>query len=75
MQWISTKDRLPQKPGIEAYEQLDCLVYLNGEIIHLVWNCEHLCWDDHTGDDWYCDQDAPSHWMPFPQPPTETQEK
>lgn len=69
MEWIKTSDKLPEKPGLKNYEQIDCLVFHKGEIKHLVWNCEHLCWDDHTGDDFYCQPKEPTHWMPFPKIP------
>lgn len=73
MEWISTKERLPEKPGIKDYEQVLCLIYWKGEISLVWWNCEHLCWDDSSGDDYLCDPKDPTHWMPLPAPPEETQ--
>lgn len=67
--WISTLDRLPEKTGKYRYEQIGCLVYHNGSVKMLVWNCEHDCWDDADGDDYFCDSLSPSHWMPLPSPP------
>jgi len=74
MSWIKTSDRLPEKPGIKRYEQIPCLVVRAGRRGHvelLVWNCEHLCWDDSEGDDHDCDPYQVSHWMPLPEPPKE----
>ncbi len=61
--WIATADRLPEKPGKKDYEQIDCFVFLKGQIKRLVWNCEHQVWDDSSGDDYYCDALEPTHWM------------
>lgn len=69
--WIKTSDELPKKPGIRDYEYVDCLIYYQGEILARPWNCEHLCWDDEHGDDWFCDALAPTHWMPMPKPPSD----
>lgn len=55
MEWISPKDKLPQKTGTRNYEQIPCLVKRNGELQFLQWNCEHLCWDDESGDDYECE--------------------
>jgi Protein of unknown function (DUF551) len=67
--WISTKDRLPEKPGKLSYEHVWCLVYYKGDVRILAWNCEHLCWDQEDGDDYQCDPTAPTHWQPLPEPP------
>ena len=65
---IKTIDDLPKKQT-DRYGQYDCLVYHKGGVKPLVWNCEHVCWDDWTGDDFYCDALEPSHYMLFPEPP------
>ena len=53
MNWIKTSDGgYRKKPGIKRYEQIPCLVVKQGRRGHvelLVWNCEHLCWDDSEG--------------------------
>lgn len=67
--WIKTKDFLPKKPGLKDYEYVDCLIYINGEIQMRPWNCEHLCWDDTSYDDFQYHPTEPSHWMPLPSPP------
>lgn len=68
--WIAIKsvDDLPKKVT-PCYEQYDCLIWHNGSVRHRVWNCEHVCWDDRTGDDFYCDALEPSHYILFPEPP------
>jgi hypothetical protein len=76
--WVAIKslDDLPKKQT-NRYEQYDCLVYHKGEVKHLVWNCEHVCWDERTGDDFYCDPLEPTHYMLFPEhpsPPSEVAE-
>lgn len=68
-QWVPTTDRLPEKPGIDSYEHVRCLIVVNGEIEIGMWNCEHLCWDDEEGDDYLYDPDTPTHWMPPPPRP------
>lgn len=70
-EWISTKDRLPEKLGKERYEYVECLIFYKGEILKRPWNCEHRCWDDEEMDDFFCDAMAPTHWMPLPNPPEE----
>lgn len=70
MQWVkinSGRD-LPKKPGLASYEQIDCIVVINNDLKHLVWNCEHEVWDDSDGDDFYCDAITPSHYMIIERP-------
>lgn len=68
--WIITRDKLPDRLPNVRYSQVPCLVYYKGLICILVFNHEHACWDDETGDDYECDILDVSHWMPFPDPPT-----
>ena len=35
----------------------------------LCFNNYHDCWDGEDGDDYYCDLNRVSHWMPFPKKP------
>lgn len=58
-------DGLPEKPGLKSYEQIPCLVKLNGDFAILVWNCEHNCWDDEDGDDYECDPLAVTCYVPL----------
>jgi hypothetical protein len=67
--WKSTKDDgLPKKPGVESYEQVQCLVITNfGTMCILTWNCEHNCWDDEDGDDYAGDPDSVRYYIPLSQ--------
>lgn len=65
--WIKSSDKLhPDKPGIDRYEQVLCLIVRNGETLIRQWNCEHLVWDTEDGDDFYCTAEDVTHWMPVP---------
>lgn len=62
-EWIATKDKLhPDKPGLYKYEQIRCLVIFRGRPRILMWNCEHLCWDDEEGDDFFCNAADVTYW-------------
>lgn len=64
--WKSTKDGLPEKPGKEAYEQVQCLVItMFDHLTILTWNCEHGCWDDEDGDDYACDPMDVKYYIPI----------
>ena len=71
-QWVSTADRLPEKPSKEAYEYVECLIFHRGEIKLRPWNCEHQVWDDEAHDDFFCEATEPTHWMALPEPPALT---
>lgn len=64
MRWVRIKSEadLPEKPGERDYEQIDCLIWHNGEPKFRVWNCEHRVWDDADGDDFFCDPLEPTHY-------------
>jgi hypothetical protein len=65
MNWTKTSKRIP----------VWCLCVNDGEIKALVFNHKHMCLDDHSGDDYYCDIGEVPHWMPIPAlPPAETAE-
>jgi hypothetical protein len=63
---IPTRDRLPEKPGLKSYEQIPCLIFVDGDWEISVWNCEHLCWDDASGDDFRYHPNKPDLWLPLP---------
>jgi len=73
---ITRIEDMPQKKT-KSYEQYDCMVWWKGEAHHLVWNCEHLVWDDRTGDDFECEWNAPTHYKlcSAPAAPTQHQTK
>ncbi len=64
--WVKSVDRLPNESG--SY-----YVFYGRDVIIRVWNDYHRCWDDEDGDDYFCDPNEISHWMPFelPKPPTD----
>jgi hypothetical protein len=55
--WIPTAEELPDKDGTYL-----CKDTYDKQIKLLVYNKNHGCWDDHSGDDYYCDIDRISHW-------------
>lgn len=71
MQWISTKVRLPKKPGKYSYEHVDCLIRMeDGSVLRRPWNCEHEVWDDEDGDDFAFRPTEPAYWMAVADLPT-----
>lgn len=62
-EWISVKDRLPDKDG-------QYLVYGLGVTVAFL-NMRDECWDDADGDDYWKDLDYFTHWMPLPEAPHE----
>ena len=64
---VNSLDDLPKKVT-KSYEQYDCLVSRKGEVMHLVWNCEHGVWDDRSGDDYFCGPLDVDAYMLFPDP-------
>lgn len=73
MNWIPTAERQPERVPNQVYSQVACLVYRqyskSSQIEILVFNHEHECWDDSTGDDYECEIGRVSHWMPLPESP------
>jgi len=69
MEWISVKDRLPEKNGKSSIFCLVNTVY-DGIVVR-PFNEFHHCWDDEESDDYYSDSinGLVTHWMPLPQPP------
>lgn len=68
---ITGTESLPKKPGLCDYEQIDCLIYHQGIVMHSVWNCEHICWDDSSGDDHMFEPLEPSHYSIITYPEKE----
>jgi hypothetical protein len=69
MNWTKTTDKLPERDKNQKYSQVPCLVWYKGEVKILVFNHEHMVWDDESGDDYECSIEDVSHWMPFPERP------
>jgi len=69
IEWIvvNSLDDLPKKQT-KSYELYDCLVSIKGRVRHLVWNCEHICWDQGDGDDYCCDPLDVDGYIIFPDP-------
>lgn len=68
-QWISVKERLPEKNGNSS---IYCLVFsISDGIVVRPYNEYHKCWDDEDSDDNYTDavNGLVTHWMPLPEPP------
>jgi hypothetical protein len=76
MEWISVKDRLPERNPNKRYSQVPCIVWdqHHGMQRVLVYNNEHSCWDDEHGDDYFTDAigGTVTHWMPLPEPPKQS---
>lgn len=70
MQWIKTSERLPEREPNVRYSQVWCLCVVDREVKILVFNHDHSCWDDSSGDDYECDIGDVSFWAPLPEPPT-----
>lgn len=61
-EWISVKDRLPEK-------QCDYLVTDGDACMLAAFRIRNYEWDFYRNDFW--DSDLVTHWMPLPQPPKE----
>lgn len=64
--WIPVSERLPERVPNTHYSQVPCLVTHKGEVKILVFNHEHMVWDDDDYDDFYCQIGDVSAWMPIP---------
>ena len=63
-EWISVKDRLPDKDG-------QYLVNGPHDVELACWNEYYKVWDHADGDDyWHDATDWFTHWMPLPEPPS-----
>ena len=66
LRWIPVSDRLPERVKNVNYSQVLCEVKKDGDILLLVFNHEHECWDDSAGDDFYCDIEEVEFWREIP---------
>lgn len=81
MNWIKTSEHLPPRDETKGYSQVPCLVNKrydwerNGkkgsyyQIQILLFNHEHEVWDQEDGDDFDCEIERVTHWMPLPERP------
>ena len=70
MKWNRMSDKLPDREPNARYSQVACLVCKDREISILVFNHEHMVWDDSSGDDFECNIGDVQYWMPLPAMPT-----
>lgn len=69
MNWIKTSEQRPPREPNVKYSNPKVIVYYNEEVMMLCFNHEHECWDDESGDDYYCDVEDVEYWMPLPKEP------
>lgn len=68
--WFSTSDEIyPKQIGNKPRETIPCLVIYKGDILLRFWNFHYTCWDSEDKDDFFCNRDQVSHWMPAPDKP------
>lgn len=71
--WVSTTDRAPNDNESTPYL---CMRRYEGKSKPfyqrqiLVFNPDHMVWDNEDGDDFNCELNQVSHWMPLPAPPS-----
>jgi len=65
--WISSADRLPENPpNFPKDDHAACLCVWKYEMRILQWNAYYKVWDDSEGDDFFCNPQEVTHWMPLP---------
>ena len=70
--WVPTTERLPDNPeGLPRNTHVPCLCawrgeYGGGDMRILQWNAYYNVWDDADGDDFFCNVQEVTHWMPLP---------
>lgn len=81
LEWNLTSEQLPKRDESARYSQVPCLCYKRYdwergdskghyyECQILVFNHEHNCWDDASGDDYDCDIERVKYWMYLPKMP------
>lgn len=62
MNWNKTTEGVPQNT-------VKVLACYRGFYKLLVWNSVYECWDDEEGDDYFCEKEQVSYWMPLPEMP------
>ena len=70
--WVPTAERVPANPeGFPRNDHVPCLCVWLGENVGgdmriLQWNAYYKVWDDAYGDDFFCNVQEVTHWMPLP---------
>ena len=70
--WVPTAERVPANPeGFPRNDHVPCLCAWLGENVGgdmriLQWNAYYKVWDDAYGDDFFCNAQEVTHWMPLP---------
>lgn len=67
--WIKTSEQRPPREPNVKYSNPRVLVCTEGEVKILRFSHEHECWDDESGDYYYCDVEDVEYWMPLPEEP------
>ena len=77
---VPTADRAPANPeGFQRNDHVPCLCAWRGEngggdMRILQWNAYYKVWDDADGDDFFCNVQEVTHWMPLPPWPNTVHE-
>jgi len=66
MNWIKTSE---QRPDSNNIVHVRVLVWTEDEIKILCFNHLNECWDDESGDDYFCDVEDVEYWMELPEEP------
>jgi len=64
--WIKTSEKKPPREPNVKYSNPSVIVYYKREVMMLCFNHEHECWDDESGDDYFCDVEDVEYWMKLP---------
>jgi len=73
--WVPTDERVPENPkDFPNEDHVPCLcIWIGecrgGEIRILQWNAYYKVWDGADGDDFFCEAQKVTHWMPLPPSP------
>lgn len=67
-EWVAMNQGIPERQPNTHYSQVPCLVTYRGEVKVLVFNHEHMVWDDESADDFYCQLADVTAWKYLPEP-------
>ena len=63
--WIPVSIGVPVPDIHDSSDHIHCLVVRNGDIELLAWNINHDCWDDADMDDYCCNLNDVTMYMPL----------